>query len=129
MKDTPAGEYKRGLVGQAGLTDLLPAVAGQSLSPIFPTGMGRISAMGAGGAAFLSSHPALAAMLPLTSPRIMGEAFYGAGKGAALGGKGLQAVQQALQQKFGPGSFQGLTPTQLNALAPLVMTNANQLGQ
>lgn len=117
IKDSPVGDYKRGLVERAGLSDLLPAVSGQALSGVWPTGMGKVSALGLGGTAFLMNHPELIAAAPLTSPRLMGEMFYGAGRLAGSGGKGVSQLRGSLR----------LSPEQLNALAPIMAINANQL--
>lgn len=64
---------------QAGADELMPTVAGQALSSVTPRGLGSIPAMGilAGGAATM--NPMLLGMLPFQSPRLMGEAAYGAG--------------------------------------------------
>jgi hypothetical protein len=67
----------------------------------------------------------LAAGLPLTSPRLMGEMFYGAGK--VVGGN--KKMINAMRQQMGDAALQGLSPTQLNALAPAMMTNTNQLSR
>jgi len=122
MKESPSMDYKRNLLEQAGITDVFPAVSGQQLSGIMPSGMGRVSAMGVGGAAFLAHHPELALAVPFTSPRVMGEMFYGAGKVSAA----KAAALNALQQRMGASNLQGLSPLQLNALLPAATTTTNQ---
>jgi hypothetical protein len=57
--------------------DILPAIAGQAASSFTPRGMQGLVASGMGFASFL--NPATLAALPLTSPRLMGEAAYGLG--------------------------------------------------
>lgn len=65
----------------AGSKNLMPMLAGQALSSATPRGLSGIGV--AGGTASLGaamSNPAVLAGLPLTSPRLMGEAAYYAGK-------------------------------------------------
>lgn len=74
--------YRQGLadqLAQQGGVDVMPAVAGQSLSSWTPRGLARLGAEGGGVAAALTQPSFLPALLT-TSPRLMGEAFYGAGK-------------------------------------------------
>ena len=66
-----------------GATTLYPALAGQALNSMMPRSMSGInSATGVGLAGLLSAKTL--PMLALTSPRLMGEAAYGAGKIAGL---------------------------------------------
>lgn len=67
---------------QAGGQELLPALSGQALSSLAPRGLGKAVASGAAIAS--ASHPAYLATLPLQSPRLMGEAAYGLGRGAGF---------------------------------------------
>lgn len=64
--------------------DLKPALAGQALNDWAPRGLARIgpglSMINAGA----TMNPLALAMMPLTSPRLMGEAAYGLGKGAKV---------------------------------------------
>lgn len=71
---------------KAGDSLLIPKVAGQDLQAIAPRGLGRA----AGGLAALQSlaNPTTAALLPLTSPRLMGET-------ANLSGQGVRALSAA----------------------------------
>ena len=99
VKNKPSSDYKRQLVQQLkeqGGADIMPMVAGQELSSYAPTGFGRLSAIGAGGAAYLASHPGLALALPLTSPRLMGEAFYGAGRVTGAKNRALGAANRMI---------------------------------
>lgn len=57
--------------------DILPAVAGQAASSFTPRGMQALAASGMGFASFM--NPMTLAVLPFTSPRLMGEAAYGLG--------------------------------------------------
>lgn len=99
--------------------DILPAVAGQAASSITPRGLQALGATGAGIMGL--TNPATLAMLPLSSPRLMGEAAYGLGaltRGAgnvagAVGGAGSRAL--------------GISPRGLldmDELAPLISTGA-----
>lgn len=62
--------------------DLMPTLSGQSLNTLTPRGLaGKLTGtlnLGAG-----AVNPALLATLPLQSPRVMGEMFYGTGKAAS----------------------------------------------
>lgn len=71
-------------------TDLMPALAGQSLSSWAPRGFGKLAAAANVGAG--SVNPALLALLPLQSPRLMGEAAYYAGKGVRMMEPGLDPM-------------------------------------
>jgi flagellar biosynthesis chaperone FliJ len=82
------------LIG-AGGQDFMPALAGQSLSDLAPRGMQRAAAgVGVPSMAVLGNIPAAAGLLALSSPRVMGEAFYGAGKLADQ--RLLEALRQTL---------------------------------
>lgn len=99
VKNKPSSDYKRQLVQQLkeqGGADIMPMVAGQELSGYTPTGFGRLSAIGAGGMAYLASHPELALALPLTSPRLLGEAFYGAGRVTGAKNRALGAANRMI---------------------------------
>lgn len=107
--------------------DILPAVAGQSMSSMTPRGLQGLGASGIVGAGLLTSNPVALSMLPFTSPRIVGEAAYGLGalnrgigNAAATGGNKLA---QLLTQSQG----RALT---MSDLAPLLATgtvlSANQ---
>lgn len=61
--------------------DILPAVAGQSMSSWTPRGLAGLGATGAGFGAVATSNPATLAALPFTSPRLVGEMAYGMGAG------------------------------------------------
>jgi len=76
--------------------DLMPALAGQAMSAVFPRGIQKfVPTLTAGAGA---ANPALWATLPLQSPRLVGEAAYGAGRAVApivdlfKGGVAIQAV-------------------------------------
>lgn len=80
--------------------DLPAALAGQSLNALAPRGLARVGPVGAlyGGV----SNPSTLAALPFASPRLMGEAYHGAGQAN-------QALTQALLAA-------GLTPDVLAGL-------------
>jgi hypothetical protein len=62
----------------AGGNEIMPALAGQSLNSFTPRGLQSMVATGFGGLGI--ANPATLAALPITSPRLMGEAAYGIGK-------------------------------------------------
>jgi hypothetical protein len=72
--------------------DLPAALAGQSLNTLAPRGLARISPMTivAGGGAAM--NPLALAALPFTSPRLMGEAAYGAGRVSGAAQRAMQAA-------------------------------------
>lgn len=91
------------LAAQGG-NDLMPALAGQAMSTFTPRNLaGQGGAVAAGLGAF--SNPAMLAALPFMSPRLVGEAAYGAGN---------------------VGRLIGETNTVQNYLAPTI-ANANRL--
>lgn len=68
---------------QQGGQMMMPGIAGQSLQSFVPRGMSQVT--GGGGAALLGYSgmiPQAAAMATMASPRLMGEAAYGAGLAA-----------------------------------------------
>ena len=66
---------------QAGGQDFMPALAGQALSSAMPRGIqSALSGTGGAGLALTGNIPAAAGLAAVSSPRLMGEAFYGAGK-------------------------------------------------
>lgn len=66
---------------QAGGQDFMPALAGQSLSTAMPRGIqSALSGTGGAGLALTGNIPAAVGLSAVSSPRLMGEAFYGAGK-------------------------------------------------
>lgn len=68
---------------QAGGQDFMPALAGQSLSSAMPRGIqSALSGTGGAGLALTGNLPAAAGLAAVSSPRLMGETFYGAGKAA-----------------------------------------------
>jgi hypothetical protein len=71
--------------------DILPAVAGQSMNSMLPRGLARLGATGMGMSSML--NPAALAALPMTSPRLMGEALYGLGR---VGGGAENAASAAM---------------------------------
>jgi hypothetical protein len=75
------------ILQQAGATHLMEKLAGQALSAWAPRGLGRVVAGGTAAAGYLD--PSMLALLPLQSPRVMGEAAYHAGKFGQPVGHGL----------------------------------------
>jgi hypothetical protein len=71
-------ELAKALQDQGG-QDLMPALAGQALSSFTPRGLAGQGA-GIGAALTTLSNPMAAAVLPLTSPRLVGMGAYGLGR-------------------------------------------------
>lgn len=83
---------------QAGGQDFMPALAGQSLNAAMPRGIQQaLSGTGGAGLALTGNIPAAAGLAAISSPRLMGEAFYGAGKAAnAVNPKLIEALKYGL---------------------------------
>ena len=115
-KSKPADKYRQELISkleEAGGISLRPSVAGQALSEITPTGLGRLG-VGLGAGAAMLGIPAALVALPFTSPRLMGEAFYGAGRAAG----GVNALAGGITGK--------ITPEQINYLNSLLQAQQAQ---
>lgn len=81
---------------QAGGQDFMPALAGQALSSAMPRGIqSALSGTGGAGLALTGNIPAAIGLGAVSSPRLMGETFYGAGK--AMGAVN-PAIIEALRQ-------------------------------
>lgn len=74
-------------------------LAGQELSTATPRGLARLGGEGVGMAGFF--NPAIWATLPLTSPRLVGEAGYALGRGIGAAERGAST----LASKYGIGTM------------------------
>lgn len=89
------------LLQQSGGQDFMPALAGQSLNAAMPRGIQQaLSGTGGAGLALTGNVPAAAGLAAVSSPRLMGEAFYGAGKAAG-------AVDPRLIEALRTGLYRG----------------------
>jgi len=80
----------------AGGQDFMPALAGQALNDFTPRGIQRAGVgTGSAGLALTGNIPAAVALPFVSSPRLMGEAFYGAGK---VAGAVNPAIIEALRK-------------------------------
>lgn len=85
--------------------DLKPALAGQSMNDWAPRGVARVGAgMGLINAG-ATLNPMALAMMPLASPRVIGEAAYGLGQGAKVAtdigsAVGSDAIMKALMAAY-----------------------------
>jgi hypothetical protein len=78
-----------------GGNEIMPALSGQAMSSFTPRNLaGQGGAVGAGLGAF--SNPTMLAAMPFMSPRLVGEAAYGAGSAARGVGNFLAPVTNAL---------------------------------
>ena len=85
---------------EAGGTNILPAVSGQALSSWTPRGLASASALPtAAGAGYLLGGPAGAALLAMSSPRLMGETAYYTGKLAGAIRNPMDKVGNILRDK------------------------------
>ena len=100
--------------------EILPAVAGQSMSSWTPRGLSGLAATGTGAAA-LMTNPAALAGLPAMSPRLVGEVAYGLG----AANRGVSAANAAAQAKIAQYLGRSSTPQLgLNQLAPFLATSS-----
>lgn len=84
---------------QAGGQEFIPALAGQALNSALPRGIQQaLSGTGGAGLALTGNIPAAAGLAAISSPRLMGETFYGAGKAAG-------AVNPALIEALRRGTY------------------------
>jgi hypothetical protein len=95
--------------------DVLPAVAGQSMSSWTPRGLQGVVAGGAGVGALV--NPATLAAVPFTSPRLIGEAAYKLGAANRGAANMTAAAQSKLAQLLGRSNA---TPISMNQLAPFL---------
>ena len=81
----------------AGGTELMPALAGQSMSSVLPRGLGgQIETYGGGAAALM--NPSLIPLAPLASPRAMGELLYKYGQAKGLAKAGANKIPLSVDQ-------------------------------
>jgi hypothetical protein len=109
-KGKSADKYRQELIStleRKGGVNLRPSIAGQALSEKLRPGLGSL---GAGAGVVTSNIPLAIAGTALSSPRLMGELFYGAGR--AAGGA------NALSSKLGAR----ITPEQINYLNVLMQS-------
>lgn len=100
--------------------DILPAVAGQSMSSMTPRGLQSATS----GGALLAAYPtggASLALLPLTSPRLVGETAYGLGALNRGVGNLAQSGADRLVQALAPTKIPKITAQQL---APFLASGA-----
>ena len=94
-----------GKLSEYGAENLMPALAGQALSELAPRGIARAGNIAGFGAA-ITANPLSALALPLASPRLMGEAAYGAGRLSGLTSK-IPYNEQLLRAARQAGITQG----------------------
>lgn len=84
----------------AGGRPLMPQLAGQALNDWVPRGIQRAAAgTGGAGLAFTGNVPAALGLAAVSSPRLMGETFYGAGRVAGVADQMVNpALIEALRQ-------------------------------
>jgi hypothetical protein len=100
---------------RAGAENIMPGLAGQQLNAIAPRGLASLLAGASGYAAF--SNPSLIALLPASSPRLVGEAAHGIGRAnRAVGGN----VPQKLLASFQAGRINQRGGEKQNSLGVLV---------
>lgn len=114
LKSKPSSDFRRQLIDavqQQGGVNIMPAIAGQELGQWIPSsGVGRAVMGGGLTTAAALRHPELALAVPLSSPRLMGEAYYKMGQAAGGGKRALNALSK-------------LTPEEVNYINALMSTN------
>ena len=94
---------------QMGGKDLMPALAGQALNSPTPRGLQSLGTTGAIGATAALGNPSALGLIPLQSPRLVGEAALAAGRVAGASRAGADALQRI------PG---------VNKIDPRILANA-----
>ena len=79
---------------QMGGKDLMPALAGQALNSPTPRGLQSLGTTGAIGATAALGNPSALGLIPLQSPRLVGESALAAGKVARASRVGADALQR-----------------------------------
>ena len=91
---------------EAGGRMMMPSIAGQALQSFVPRGIQGATALPAGGISYMAGGPVMAgASLAASSPRLMGEAAYGAG----LASRALGPVQRQAPFMLTPELYNLLT--------------------
>jgi len=102
---------------EQGGASLIPSIAGQSMNSWMPRGMvGSLEKVGLPLAAL--SNPTVLAAAPFTSPRLMGEMLYGAGRVGGLLGDAASSAAQPLARAVSPKTLKALARTGLLYGAP-----------
>jgi hypothetical protein len=99
--------------------DILPAVAGQSMSSWTPRGLSGLAATGTGVAAAMS-NPGFLAALPATSPRLVGEMAYGVG----AANRGASSAANAAKMKMQQMGLLSTNPISFDQFAPLLAASS-----
>jgi hypothetical protein len=94
---------------EMGGREIMPALAGQSLNSGTPRGLQSLGTTGAIGATAAFGNPLALGLIPLQSPRLVGEASLAAGRVAGAGRAGADALQRI------PG---------VNKIDPRILANA-----
>jgi hypothetical protein len=79
---------------EMGGREIMPALAGQALNAGLPRGLQSLGTSGAIGATALLGNPLALGLIPLQSPKLVGEAALAAGRVAGAGRAGADALQR-----------------------------------
>jgi hypothetical protein len=78
---------------QKGGVEIMPSLAGQAMNTLAPRSLS--GQVGGGATALMATHnPLILAALPFQSPRLVGEAAYGIGRGVGATANGANALLQ-----------------------------------
>lgn len=102
---------------EANGADIIPALAGQSMSSWTPRGLAGLAASGAGVASVF--NPTALATLPFASPRLVGETAFKLGSASRIGGNAANAIRAKTQGLLGQTVGSSLT---MDDLLPLLAT-------
>lgn len=102
---------------EANGADIIPALAGQSMSSWTPRGLAGLAASGAGVASVF--NPTALATLPFASPRLVGETAFKLGSASRIGGNAANAIRAKSQGLLGQTVGSSLT---MDDLLPLLAT-------
>lgn len=98
-------DFARALEG-AGAEGIFETMAGSTMSSALPRGMATLGGPGTIGGLSVTASPGFLAALPLTSPRLVGEAVHGGARAVGPVARGLDAVARQVPAGAGLAALQ-----------------------
>lgn len=106
---------------EMGGREIMPALAGQSLNSGTPRGLQSLGTTGAIGATAAFGNPLALGLIPLQSPRLVGEASLAAGRVAKVGRAGADAAKRVAEAARRTPYVNRVMP---NKIDPRILANA-----
>ena len=116
------GELAETLAKAEGGNKLIEQAAGMQMAPLAPRGIARLGVPAVGVTAF--ANPLVLGALPLSSPRVVGEGAYLAGKAARYPGQVVRRAGQAAPASFQVGRAARLQEEERGAMEREMLTRA-----